>query len=107
MSTLLTQVHLLLNNEDYVNAEKIIEKGIDYSIQENYMRFLPGLMFMKFKLLYKLEQYDKAKEFYDQTICLYKITKQFTALEDLESTIVENYPEIFKDNKSNTEEGTL
>lgn len=99
--------YLLLNNEDYVNAEKIIEKGIDYSIQENYMRFLPGLMFMKFKLLYKLEQYDKAKEFYDQTICLYKITKQFTALEDLESTIVENYPEIFKDNKSNTEEETL
>lgn len=97
-----------LNNGDYVNAEKFIEKGIDYSIQENYMRFLPGLMFMKFKLLYKLEQYDKAKDFYNQTICLYKITKQFKVLEDLESTIAENYPEIFKDNnKSNTEEKTL
>ena len=99
--------YLLFNIADYVNAEKYIEKGIDYSIQENYMRFLPSLMFMKFKLLYKQEQYDKAKEFYDQTICLYKITKQFKVLEDLESTIVENYPEIFKDNKSNTEEGTL
>ena len=87
--------YLLLNNADYVNAEKIIEKGIDYSIQENYMRFLPGLMFMKFKLFYKLEQYDKAKELYDQTIYLYKVTKQFKVLEDLESTISENYSKIF------------
>lgn len=84
-----------INNMDYVNAEKFIEKGIDYSIQENYMRFLPSLLFMKFKLLYKLEQYEKAKDFYNQTICLYKITKQFRVLKDLESTMTENYPEIF------------
>lgn len=106
-NTLYNYSCLLVNNSDYENAEKFIEKGIDYSIQENYMRFLPGLMFLKFKLLYKQEQYDKAKEFYDQTICLYKITKQFKVLEDLESTIAENYPEIFKDHKSNTEEETL
>jgi transcriptional regulator with XRE-family HTH domain len=100
--------YLALKNTDYLNAEKFIEKGIDYSIQENYMKFLPGLMFMKFQLLYKQEQYDKAKDFYDQTICLYKITKQFKVLDDLEITIVENYPEIFKDNiKSITEEKTL
>ena len=87
---------LLFKISDYVNAEIIIEKGINYSIQENYMQYLPGLMFMKFKLLYKLEQYNSAKVFYNQTINLYKITRQFKVLEDIMSDIVKEYPEIFK-----------
>ena len=97
-NTLYNLSFLSLNRTDYVNAKKYIEKGIDYSIQENYMRFLPGLMFMKFKLLYKLKQYHKATELYNQTICLYKITQQIKVLEDIESTIAENYPLIFMSN---------
>lgn len=87
----------LLHAGNLEKAEQLIEKGIDFSIQENSLRFLPGLFFMKFKLLYKQENYNKAKEIYEQMRCLYTITKQSKVLEEMDSSIYTDYPEIFKD----------
>lgn len=90
----------LLHAGSLEKAEQLIEKGIDFSIQENSLRFLPGLFFMKFKLLYKQNQFEKAKEIYAQMRCLYTITKQTKVLEEMDKSIDEDYPEIFKDGKT-------
>jgi Predicted transcriptional regulators len=73
-----------------------IEKGISYSLKVYNMRRLPGLIFMKFKILYSLKDYEKAKEYYDHTLSLYKITDNKTSLTELEGSAKMNYPEIFK-----------
>lgn len=101
-NTLNNLSYQLLNEEKYEKAEELIEKGIDFSIQENSLRFLPGLFFMKFKLLYKQGHFEKAKEIYTQMRCLYTITKQTMVLEDMDNSIKEDYPEVFKETDTNS-----
>ncbi|WFR57036.1 helix-turn-helix transcriptional regulator [Anaerocolumna sp. AGMB13025] len=72
------------------------EKGISYSLKVYNMRRLPGLIFMKFKILYSLKDYDHAKEYYDHTLSLYKITDNKIAITNLENSAKGDYPEIFK-----------
>ncbi|MGN6715096.1 helix-turn-helix domain-containing protein [Anaerocolumna jejuensis] len=95
-NTLNNLSYQLLNEERYEKAEQLIEKGINFSIQENSLRFLPGLFFMKFKLLYKQGNYEKAKEIYEQMRCLYTITKQTKVLEEMDKSVDEDYPRIFQ-----------
>lgn len=95
-NTLYNISYSLFHTGELEKAEQIIEKGIEFSLNESNMRFLPDLIFMKFELLYKREEYDKAKENYEQVKCLYKIMQQTKALEEMEKSINEDYPEIFK-----------
>ncbi len=73
-----------------------IEKGISYSLKIFNMRKLPDLIFMKFRILYSLKEYEEAKEYYNHTLYLYKITENDTAFAELESSSKAEYPELFK-----------
>lgn len=95
-NTLYNISYQLFNEEKFEKAEQLIEKGINFSIRENSLRFLPGLYFMKFKLLYKKEHYEEAKEIYNQMRCLYAITKQDKVLEEMDKSVGEDYPRIFE-----------
>jgi len=64
-----------------------IEKGISYSLKIFNMRKLPDLISMKFKILYSLKKFEEAKEYYNHTLYLYKITENETALAELEKLI--------------------
>jgi hypothetical protein len=87
----------LLNNGEIQEALNYVEKGISFSIKEYNMRFLPDLFLMKCKILYNEKRYDEAKEYYDQTAYLYKITKKENKLSELIKSSVIEYPEIFKE----------
>ena len=88
-------VHLF-EHDEIEDSFIYIEKGISYSLKVYNMRNLPDLIFMKFKILYSLKDYEKAKEYYDHTLSLYKITDNKTSLTELESSAKGDYPEIFK-----------
>ncbi len=88
-------VHLF-EHDEIEDSFIYIEKGISYSLKVYNMRKLPDLIFMKFKILYSLKDYEKAKEYYDHTLSLYKITDNKTSLTELESSAKGDYPEIFK-----------
>jgi transcriptional regulator with XRE-family HTH domain len=92
----------LLHSGNLEKAQLLIEKGINFSIQENSLWFLPGLFFMKFKLLYKQGHYQEAKEVYTQMRCLYTITKQTSVLEDMDKSIGDDYPKIFQEPDTDT-----
>ncbi len=62
-----------------------IEKGIAYSLKEYNLRHLPKLLFMKFKTLYHEERYVEAREYYNYTFSLFKITNNTIALAELEN----------------------
>lgn len=88
-------VHLFDHGETE-ESFKYIEKGISFSLKVYNMRKLPDLIFMKFKILYSLKEYEKAKEYYDHALSLYKITDNKTSLADLERSAKADYPEIYK-----------
>ncbi|WMJ90483.1 helix-turn-helix transcriptional regulator [Anaerocolumna sp. MB42-C2] len=91
-----TGVHLFEHGE-IKKALNYIEKGIEYSLKEYNIRHLPALLFMKFKILYAEQKYEEAKEYYNQSFCLYKITNNKTVLAELETLSKLDYPEIFKE----------
>jgi tetratricopeptide (TPR) repeat protein len=74
-----------------------IEKGISYSLKIYNMWKLPDLILMKYKILCSLKEYEKAKEYYNYTLYIYKITENETALAELESSAKADYPELFKE----------
>ncbi|WFR57009.1 helix-turn-helix transcriptional regulator [Anaerocolumna sp. AGMB13025] len=86
----------LYEHGEYKDAIINVEKGITFSLKENNFRYLPGLLFMKFKLLYHDEKYDEALEYYKQALSLYKITNNESVLNELDSTAKNDFPEIFK-----------
>lgn len=76
-----------------------VEKGIQFSIKEYNTRFLPDLFLMKLKILYKERKYEEARDYFDQTVYLYKITDKKNNLSDLVADSIIEYPEIFKEIK--------
>lgn len=76
-----------------------VEKGIQFSIKEYNTRFLPDLFLMKLKILYIERKYEEAREYYDHTVYLYKITDKKTKLSNLVADSIIEYPEIFKEIK--------
>lgn len=90
--------YTLLRTGELEKAEQLVEKGIEFSINEYNMRFLPDLIYMKCTLLHKRGEYDKAKEYYEQARCLYKITRQSKALEEMEDAAKEDCPKLFEEN---------
>ncbi|BCJ92736.1 hypothetical protein acsn021_03050 [Anaerocolumna cellulosilytica] len=88
----------LLNKGDLEDALHYVEKGLQFSIKEYNLRFLPDLTYMKFKILYKEQNYSEAKEYYNRTVYLYKITNKDDKLTELEESAGIEYPEIFTEN---------
>ena len=88
----------LFEHGEIIKARNYIEKGIAYSLKEYNIRHLPNLLFMKFKILYREQKYEEAREFYNRAFYLYKITNKETILSELETTVKTDYPEIFKKN---------
>lgn len=86
----------LFDNGESKNALIYVEKGIQFSIKENNLRFLPDLMLMKFKILYEEKNYEEAKEYYNRTVYLYKIMNKDNKISELESATRVDYPVIFK-----------
>ena len=86
----------LFENGEYKKSFNFIEKGIKFSLKEANFRFLPDLIFFKFKLLYHEQNYAEAREYYNQVISLCKITNKEYILYELDSSAKIDYPEIFK-----------
>lgn len=82
----------LLDLDDVDTALDYVEKGIQFSLKEYSLRFLPELLVMKAQLLYKVEDYEGAKEYYQQAKHLMVISKQDKKLEQLEYTVFSDYP---------------
>lgn len=85
----------LLNKGDIKNALQYVETGIAFSLKEYNLRHLSELIFMKFKILYQEQNYEEAKEYYNRTLYLYKITNKESRAEDLETLAKTEYPELF------------
>ncbi|MGB8455788.1 MAG: helix-turn-helix transcriptional regulator [Anaerocolumna sp.] len=85
----------LFDNGNIKNALFYVEKGIQFSINENNIRFLTDLMLMKFKILYQEQNYEEAREYYNRTIYLYKITNKDNKISELEDLSKLDYPELF------------
>ncbi len=85
---------------DYGETEKAlnyVEKGIAFSLKMHNLRFLPDLSYMKFKILYFQQKYQEARDYYNRSIYLYKLTNKETILAELENSSRTDYPEIFKE----------
>ena len=52
---------------------KYVQKGIDFSIRENNISYLPALLELKGYILVELEQKDDAKECWQQAIAFLKL----------------------------------
>lgn len=87
----------LFSNGEIKEALIYVEKGIAFSLKEYNLRHLSNLIFMKFKILYHEQNYVEAKEYYNRTIYLYKITNKDENLKELENSSKTDYPEIFKE----------
>ncbi|MGB8455789.1 MAG: helix-turn-helix transcriptional regulator [Anaerocolumna sp.] len=88
-------VHLFDHGE-IKKALNYVEKGIAFSLKVYNLRHLPNLVFMKFKIFYFEQKYEEAREYYNHSIFLYKITNKETILAELEISAKTDYPEIFK-----------
>ncbi|BCJ92734.1 hypothetical protein acsn021_03030 [Anaerocolumna cellulosilytica] len=87
----------MFDNGEIKEALNYIEKGITFSLKEYNLRHLANLIYMKFKILYHEQNYEEAKEYYNRTIYLYKITNKDDKLTELEQSARIEYPEIFTD----------
>ncbi len=88
----------LLKSGDVKNAHYYVNKGIDFSLKEYNLRFLPELIYMKFKLLYYEQEYEEAKKYYNRIISLYEITNQEVKVKEFKEAAPSEFPEIFKHN---------
>ncbi len=85
----------LLENGEIQEALNYVEKGIQFSIKEYNTRYLPDLFFMKSKILYNEQKYEEAREYYDRTVYLYKISNKVNKISELDKSAKIDYPEIF------------
>ena len=82
----------LFENGDIINAQIYVDKGIAYSLKEYNMRHLPGLLYMKFRILYSGQNYKEAREYYDYSYLLTKLTNDPITRDDIDN--LTDYPEI-------------
>jgi len=88
--------HIYLSDNELVKAEEMINKGIEFSIKEYNLRFIPNLIYLKFKLLYKKGDFKEAAEYFVQAIGLFKLVKQMNTSLEIEESAKIDYPEILK-----------
>lgn len=84
----------LMSKGDIKNALYYIDIGIDFSIKEDNLFYLPELYHMKFRLLYATNDYDAARKYYNIVLCLFEITKQDDKLKLLKETTPIEFPKI-------------
>jgi hypothetical protein len=70
---------------------------VNLCIYTYYHIILPSLIFMKFKIFYYEQKYEEAREYYNHSVSLYKITNNETILAELKDSAKTDYPEIFKE----------
>lgn len=87
----LSKIHM--NNKNYEKSLEFVNKGIDFSIKENYMRFLPELLARKSRLLLEMSQLQKSKETYKICLSLYKLCRNQEDIKDIENEINQNFPQ--------------
>jgi len=82
------------NNGDIYTALDYTDKGINFSLEENFIRLLPELLSLKAKLLYKQNQKKEAKELYNHAVHFYHIAGKDAMLIELEKEICTEFPEL-------------
>ncbi len=87
----------LFEHGDTKKALNYVELGIEFSLKEYNLRYLPNLVFMKFKILYSEKKYEEAREYYNRAVYLSKIANKTTLLEELVDTADIDYRELFKE----------
>ena len=85
----------LFDHGEIKEAQNYIDKGIAYSLKEYNLRYLPGLLFMKFKIFYSEQNYTEAREYYNHSFILSKLTNNTTTLTDINNLNKTEYPEVF------------
>lgn len=69
-----------------------VNKGIEFSLKEYNLRFLPELLTIKFRVLYSMEEYTEAKKYYHQAKNLLLLNRQEEKIKEIEELVVSEYP---------------
>ncbi len=85
----------LFSSGEIKKAQTYVDKGIAYSLKEYNLRYLPGLLLMKFKIYYNEQNYTEAQEYYNHSFMLSKLTNNTTTLNDIDNLNKTDYPEVF------------
>lgn len=88
---------LSMGKKEYNISLKYVNKGISFSIQENYMRFLPELLAQKSRLLFEMDLIDESLECYNNCLSFYKILRSERDAKNIELEIKDK----FKNNRIN------
>lgn len=80
---------IFMDKGQYDKALNYISKGIELSLKESYMRFLPELLHQKSRLLYKMKDYEESRKSYEICLSFYKLSRKVEDLKDLEKEIEE------------------
>ncbi len=80
-----------MNNNNYEESLNYVNKGIDFSIKENYMRFLPELLAQKSRLLLKMNLKEESYETYKICLNLYKLCRDKNEIQTIEQEIKNNF----------------
>ncbi|HHT98161.1 MAG TPA: helix-turn-helix transcriptional regulator [Clostridiales bacterium] len=86
--------NLYIEHNDFQEAYNYADKGINFSIENNLLRFLPNTYYIKFKASYYLERYDEAYELYNHTIMLYKTTNQMHKAINLKKSLKKDFKNL-------------
>lgn len=92
LNTIYNLCAYLLRTKKIAESLTYVNKGINFSLKEYNLRFLPELLTMKFRLLYSMENFAEAKEYYDQAKNLLKITQQEKMALDVDELVMKEYP---------------
>lgn len=82
---------LNMNDANYEKSLDYVDKGIDFSIKENHMRFLPELLAQKSRLLLKMDLKEDAYENYKICLSLYKLCRNYKEAQLIEKEIEDNF----------------
>ncbi len=88
--------YIYLSDNELEKAEEMIDKGIEFSIKEYNLRYMPNLIYHKFILLYKKGDFKEAAEYFIQAKGLFKLLKQMKTSVEIEESVKIDYPEILK-----------
>lgn len=75
----------------YDIAMKYVNKGIDFSIKENYMRFLPELLSQKSRVLYKIGYSEESYMAYQDCLSLNRLCRGTEQVKKIEDEIKEKF----------------
>lgn len=84
----------LKRKQDYNKALNYITKGIDFSLQHNFLYCLADLFELKFKILYLQENYIEAKKAFNFCINLYLLNNNIKKYDDCISSLNNEFTKI-------------